>query len=346
MSQKFANNAGSRLVGSLAIGATSLTVESATADLFPVVNTTDWLSLNDWFKAVIQDDLGNFEIIYVGVRAVGSGLLSNIQRGREGTAARAWSAGAVVGLRLTAADYEGVVNIKSTNNIFSGTNQFTQPVQASVTGSAATATVASSVVDGAVSTSKLVDGAVATSKLADGAVNAAKLADEAVTTQKLANASVTLQKTSTEVLDRLIPAGLVAWFGRNTAPTGWLKANGAVVPQASYAALFAAIGTTFNTGGEVAGSFRLPDLRGEFLRGWDDGRNADPGRIFGSAQAQAIQAHAHGLNDGNSVIGGPAALSGSLGGGSVLGVSVTTIAPTGGPETRPRNVALLACIKF
>lgn len=165
MSQKFANVARSRLVGSLNSSATSFTVESATADLFPIANTPDWLSLNDWFKAVLQDDAGNIEIIYVGVRSLGSGVFSNVQRGREGTTARSWSAGAVVGQRLTAADHEGLVNIKSTNNVFTGTNEFTQPVQADILGQAATALVAGTVPDGTIGTDKIVDRAVTAGKM-------------------------------------------------------------------------------------------------------------------------------------------------------------------------------------
>lgn len=106
MGQKFSNNARSRLVGSLSSSATSFTVESATADLFPIANTTDWLTVNNWFKAVLEDSLGNIEIVHVGSRNSGSGLLTNVLRGQEGTTARTFNAGATVSLRLTAADFE------------------------------------------------------------------------------------------------------------------------------------------------------------------------------------------------------------------------------------------------
>ncbi|WP_197369874.1 phage tail protein, partial [Ralstonia pseudosolanacearum] len=65
-------------------------------------------------------------------------------------------------------------------------------------------------------------------------------------------------------------AGLIGYFARSTAPSGWLKANGAAVSRTTYAALYAEIGTTFGAG-DGAATFNLPDLRGEFLRGWDDG---------------------------------------------------------------------------
>ncbi|NUF78196.1 hypothetical protein GY065_04530 [Snodgrassella sp. ESL0323] len=79
------------------------------------------------------------------------------------------------------------------------------------------------------------------------------------------------------------PAGAIQFFAMETAPVGWLKANGAEISRTLYANLFAAIGTKFGAGDEKT-TFNLPDLRGEFLRGWDDGRAIDNGRILGSWQ--------------------------------------------------------------
>ena len=92
----------------------------------------------------------------------------------------------------------------------------------------------------------------------------------------------------------MVPSGAVLYFAGRTAPAGWLKANGAALSRTAYAALFAAIGTTYGAG-DGRSTFNLPDLRGEFLRGWDDGRGVDTGRGFGSAQAHALQSHQHGL---------------------------------------------------
>ena len=135
----------------------------------------------------------------------------------------------------------------------------------------------------------------------------------------------------------------VAFFAMNTAPTGWLKANGATVSRTTYAALFAAIGTTFGVG-DGSTTFTLPDLRGEFARGWDDGRGVDTGRAFGSSQADELKSHTHEATQRSSTAGAAAAFvtigSGAVGSGSI------SLASTGGTETRPRNVALLACIKF
>ncbi|KAG0188260.1 hypothetical protein DFQ28_005152 [Apophysomyces sp. BC1034] len=76
--------------------------------------------------------------------------------------------------------------------------------------------------------------------------------------------------------------GQVAFFAFPYAPDGWLKCNGAAVSRTRYAELFAIIGTTFGAG---SGTFNLPDLRGEFVRGFDDGRDVDKMRSFGSQQA-------------------------------------------------------------
>lgn len=91
---------------------------------------------------------------------------------------------------------------------------------------------------------------------------------------------------------QLSPAGQVAHFARTTAPTGWLKANGAAISRTTYADLFAAIGTVFGAG-DGANTFNLPDLRGEFLRGYDDARGVDAGRSLGSYQSGAMQSHNH-----------------------------------------------------
>lgn len=147
-------------------------------------------------------------------------------------------------------------------------------------------------------------------------------------------------------------AGEVGFFARNTPPPGWLKANGAALSRTTYAGLFAAIGTTFGAGDGVS-TFNLPDLRGEFPRGWDDGRSADPGRGFGTSQSGAIEAHQHlaGTALLSSYVKDYGAISTTGTTGYIYANSTTNTdrpytSTTGGTETRPRNVALLACIKY
>ena len=145
----------------------------------------------------------------------------------------------------------------------------------------------------------------------------------------------------------LTPSGTVIWFAANTAPTGYIKANGATVSRTTYATLFAAIGTTFGAG-DGSTTFLLPDLRGEFARGWDDGRGVDSGRAFGSAQTDAFKSHDHFCNFQSFPNGNPDSKSGYGYTEVALNRSSygATTNPTGGAETRPRNIALLACIKF
>lgn len=138
-------------------------------------------------------------------------------------------------------------------------------------------------------------------------------------------------------------AAEVKYFATSTAPPGYLKANGAAVSRTVYAALFARTGTTFGVG-DGATTFNLPDGRGEFLRGLDDGRGVDAGRVFGSAQADLLKSHTHQITTTNSGTGNSGAAIGEVSSGTPR--IVVASEATGGTETRPRNIALLACIKF
>nr|WP_304672594.1 phage tail protein [Neisseria bergeri] len=163
----------------------------------------------------------------------------------------------------------------------------------------------------------------------------------------------------------MIPSGAVMYFAGQTAPTGWLKANGAAVSRTLYAALFQSIGTIYGTG-DGRTTFNLPDLRGEFVRGWDDGRGIDSGRALGSAQGDAIRNITGKLDSGkNSALQlfdyiEPTGAFGvekswkqwtsDNGGGSndlprAITFDASSVVPTAA-ENRPRNIALLACIKI
>lgn len=90
-------------------------------------------------------------------------------------------------------------------------------------------------------------------------------------------------------------AGMVAAFAMSWAPAGWLKCNGAAVSRTTYARLFAVFGTYYGAG-DGSTTFNLPEMRGMFPRGWDDGRGLDPGRVFGSHQSNQNRWHGHGAS--------------------------------------------------
>lgn len=154
MPQLFTNNARALLASGITDVATSLTVEASKADLFPVANvgTGAVPSVNNWFKLTLQDSSGNVEIVYVRTRTAGSGVMSNVIRGQEGTTARAFSAGTVAGVRITAADVESSIaaagnSVQLTGNqTIAGTKTFSEAIVASggvtgnVTGNAGTVT--------------------------------------------------------------------------------------------------------------------------------------------------------------------------------------------------------------
>lgn len=99
--------------------------------------------------------------------------------------------------------------------------------------------------------------------------------------------------------EAIVPPGAVMFFARSTAPSGWLKCNGAAISRSAYSGLFSAIGTTFGNGDGFT-TFNVPDLRGEFVRGWDDSRGVDGGRAFGSYQSGMIQSHDHTGSSGSA----------------------------------------------
>ena len=98
-----------------------------------------------------------------------------------------------------------------------------------------------------------------------------------------------------------VPTGAVFCMAVASAPSGYLECDGAAVSRTTYAALFGVIGTQYNTGGETSSEFRLPDLRGEFVRGFDNGRNIDSDRVsandgIGSSQTSQNKQHNHTAN--------------------------------------------------
>jgi microcystin-dependent protein len=117
--------------------------------------------------------------------------------------------------------------------------------------------------------------------------------DPATNSSKIVASTAALNKLQKQVGDSM--TGMVAAFAMTAAPTGWLKCNGAAVSRTTFAQLFAWLGTHYGAG-DGSTTFNLPDMRGLFPRGWDDGRGLDPGRAFGVYQDMMIHSHAHGAS--------------------------------------------------
>ena len=170
-----------------------------------------------------------------------------------------------------------------------------------------------------------------------------------------------------------VPSGSVFAFVGSTPPTGYLKANGDTIPNgtgtvqgvtANFSALYALVGAT------------LPDLRGEFIRGFDDGRGVDSGRSMNSSQGGENAQHNHAASSsvsesshthnmrGLALNGGSGSVAITLGSGqsyqigysnsissrtsgsATTGISVSTTTSNQGSEARPRNIAMLYIIKI
>ena len=176
-------------------------------------------------------------------------------------------------------------------------------------------------------------------------------------------------------LPTAVPSGTVHLFATTTAPSGYLECDGSAVSRTTYADLFTVIGTTWGAG-NGSSTFNVPDLRGEFVRGWDDGRGVDSGRNFASSQTDQNKQHNHGVTDNghNHSINDPGHIhqieySNSHSGDGVIeesGVGLSGTEPTlsattgitinnattgisinndGGSEARPRNIAMMYVIK-
>jgi hypothetical protein len=126
MAQQFRNNARALLTASITNTATTIVIEATKADLFPIadVGTGSLPSTSDWFKVTLQDPNGNVEIVAVRTRTAGSGILSNVIRGYDGTTALAFVSGTVVGLRITAEDVQTALDLPNQNSVFTGDNSF------------------------------------------------------------------------------------------------------------------------------------------------------------------------------------------------------------------------------
>ncbi len=162
---------------------------------------------------------------------------------------------------------------------------------------------------------------------------------------------ITLSMLELAVQRALNPAGTILMTGRTSAPSGYLMCDGSSVVRATYPDLFTAIGTAFGTADGT--HFNVPDMRGRFPRGVDNGEGRDPdaaGRIdmnpggntgdnVGSIQDDAFESHVHAY-DVSANVGG----MGTTRAGDAIGNTYATAA-TGGNETRPVNAYVNFMIK-
>lgn len=169
-----------------------------------------------------------------------------------------------------------------------------------------------------------------------------------------------LQSAISAMIAAQMPAGMVITFSGSAAPVGYVKANGALLNRATYAALWAfaqasvnitasdaAWGATTTPGkyspGDGSSTFRIPDLRGLFIRPLDDAAGIDVGRVLGSLQSATligIQTN----NNGTLLIENPDSTATYSAGSATANVTVTATVNKHG--VRPTNVALLSCIKY
>ena len=180
-----------------------------------------------------------------------------------------------------------------------------------------------------------------------------------------------------------VPVGSIFCRAFSVVPAGYLECNGAAVSRTTYSALFALIGEYYGAGNGST-TFNLPDLRGEFIRGFDNGRGVDSGRSIGTFQTAENNSHSHGYTNTGITVSGAnhnhnirglslqpsiASVGITLGSGQGYQIGYRTndsvvtgdavkfsgtqtmtgnvgiIISPAGSEARPRNIALMYIIK-
>ena len=147
------------------------------------------------------------------------------------------------------------------------------------------------------------------------------------------------------VLSPPAPIGSIVMWALGTAPTNWIECDGGTT--AAYPELAALLGAT------------VPDLRGQFVRGWDNGRGTDSGRAINTEQGEDFLSHTHSITDkqhnhsydrsdqGTGADGGSSGVhdynASSTSGSQFTGITGTN--SEGGSETRPVNTALMYIIR-
>lgn len=146
--------------------------------------------------------------------------------------------------------------------------------------------------------------------------------------------------------------GAISIFPFSAIPSGYLECNGQAVSRTTYAMLFSKIGTTYGAGNGST-TFNLPDLRGEFVRGWDNGKGVDASRTLGSSQVATSIAESIGIwtqttgNVGASQVINDGEAKSLASGYSSFSNSTwpSTWSGTYFNQVRPRNVAMIYAIK-
>jgi microcystin-dependent protein len=151
-----------------------------------------------------------------------------------------------------------------------------------------------------------------------------------------------------------IPTGVILMCPLETIPTGWLECNGQVISRTTYANLFSKIGTIYGAG-DGSTTFKIPDMRGLFVRGFDHLAGVDPdsatrtdrgdgmtGDRVGTKQEDELKSHPHSIAiKGQSTSTGnmPACTNDNQASGNF------NTGNAGGNETRPKNIYMMFIIK-
>ena len=166
-----------------------------------------------------------------------------------------------------------------------------------------------------------------------------------------------------------INVGTISYLATKVVPNGWLECNGDFVSKTQYDKLFKIIGIYFGENNDKT-KFKIPDLRGQFLRGWSNGSKNDINREFGSYQNSENKSHNHtatmreaGGHSHTTRLKAHNTTGGWTGGQQIYTTNVgsrkttpnsswqpnhthTITIKEQGSESRPINVALLICIKY
>jgi microcystin-dependent protein len=173
------------------------------------------------------------------------------------------------------------------------------------------------------------------------------------------DSSVSFSKLVEAVQNTLVPTGSVVAFAFNASagiPEGWLECNGFAISRSTYSNLYSKIGVSYGSG-DGSTTFNLPDLRGYFVRGSGTNSDGTASGTFGAKQNDDVKPHNHpaSISTGNCVLSVQEIQGGRSTGSAttITDINVSTGFPSVsiaiqtnlGTETRPKNIAMMYCIK-